>query len=88
MEECPSISETILGFTLRERSSVAQVCLRSWKRISGSPARLSSSLKERFLRYAASQAAPRHRNDESTGRRSAPTDYNACRRLLGTGQSC
>ena len=29
MVECPSISETIFGFTLRVSSSVAHVCLRS-----------------------------------------------------------
>ena len=49
MVECPSISETIFGFTLRV-SSVAHVCLRSWKRISGSPTRFSSGLNERRAR--------------------------------------
>src|SRR5215203_518406 len=51
IEEWPSISETILGLTLRERSSVAQVCRRSWKRVvEGRPAHLRSRAKERFLR--------------------------------------
>jgi hypothetical protein len=36
-EACPSISETILGFTSLPSSSVAQVWRRSWKRIGGSP---------------------------------------------------
>jgi hypothetical protein len=44
MDECPSISETIFGFTLRVSSSVAHVCRRSWKRISGSPACFRSGL--------------------------------------------
>lgn len=35
MLECPSISETTFGFTLRESSRVAQVCLKSWKRTFG-----------------------------------------------------
>jgi hypothetical protein len=43
--ECPSISETTFGFTLRVSSGVAHVCRRSWKRISGKPARLSKGLK-------------------------------------------
>jgi hypothetical protein len=50
MVECPSISETIFGFRLRVRSSVAHVCRRSWKRISGSPARFRSGLNERRVR--------------------------------------
>jgi hypothetical protein len=41
----PSISETTLGFTFLESKSVAHVCRRSWKRISGKPARLSKGLK-------------------------------------------
>ena len=36
--EWPSISETIFGCTLLVSSSVAQVCLRSWKCTSGTPA--------------------------------------------------
>ena len=39
MEAGPSISETTLGFTLRESRSLAQVCLRSWKRMGGRSAR-------------------------------------------------
>jgi hypothetical protein len=31
---------------------VAQVCRRSWKRISGRPAFLSSGLKERLTRFS------------------------------------
>lgn len=42
---CPSISETIFGWTPLVNSSVAQVCLRSWKRMSGRPARRSRGLK-------------------------------------------
>jgi hypothetical protein len=50
MVECPSISETIFGSTLRVSSSVAHVCRRSWKRICGSSARFRSGLKERRVR--------------------------------------
>jgi hypothetical protein len=50
MDECPSISETIFGFTLRVSSSVAHVCRRSWKRICGNPARFRSGLNERRVR--------------------------------------
>jgi hypothetical protein len=50
MVECPSTSETIFGFTLRVSSNVAHVCRRSWKRISGSPARFRSDLNERRVR--------------------------------------
>src|SRR4028118_1658336 len=46
MLECPSISETIFGCTPLVRSSVAQVCLRSWKRTSRTPARLRSGLHD------------------------------------------
>jgi hypothetical protein len=42
MLECPSISETILGCPPFASSSVAQVCLRSWNLMSGSPTRLRS----------------------------------------------
>ena len=35
MEEYPSIPETIFGWTPLVRRSVAQVCLRSWKRVFG-----------------------------------------------------
>ena len=45
MVECPSISETTFGLTFLVSSSVAHVCRRSWKRICGSPARLSRGLK-------------------------------------------
>ena len=50
MDECPSISETIFGFTLRVSSNVAHVCRRSWKRICGSSARFRSDLNERRVR--------------------------------------
>jgi hypothetical protein len=40
--ECLSTSETIFGCTPFVSRSVAQVCLRSWKRMFGSPARLRS----------------------------------------------
>ena len=50
MVECPSISETILGFTLLLSSNVAHVCRRSWKRISVGPARFRSGLNERRVR--------------------------------------
>ena len=45
----PSISETTFGFTFLESKSVAHVCRRSWKRISGKPARLSKGLKRRAV---------------------------------------
>jgi len=38
MLACPNISETTFGFTFLESKSVAHVCRRSWKRISGKPA--------------------------------------------------
>jgi hypothetical protein len=41
MDECPSISETILECKPFASNSVAQMCLRSWKRISGRPTFLS-----------------------------------------------
>ena len=37
MLECPSISDTIFGSTPLVSSSVAQVCLRSYKRTSRTP---------------------------------------------------
>jgi len=43
--ECPKSSETILGCTFFSKSKLAVVCLRSWKRISGSPACFSLVLK-------------------------------------------
>src|SRR5829696_1950903 len=49
IDECPSISDTIFGFTLRVSSSVAHVFRRSWKRFSGSPARFSSGLNFSFV---------------------------------------
>jgi hypothetical protein len=45
MVACPNISETTLGLTFFVSSRVAHVCLRSWKRIFGSPACLSKGLK-------------------------------------------
>src|SRR5215217_4947812 len=58
MVECPSISETIFGFTLRVSSSVAHVCRRSWKRISGSPARFRSGLNFCFVTARLSSGSP------------------------------
>jgi hypothetical protein len=49
MLACPDISETTFGFTFLESKSVAHVCQRSWKRISGKPARLSKGLKRRAV---------------------------------------
>jgi hypothetical protein len=43
----PSFSCTTLGYVPLDRSSVANVWRRSWKRIRGGPARCSSGLKER-----------------------------------------
>jgi hypothetical protein len=54
----PSISETILGLTFLARSSVAQVWRRSWKRIRGSWALLSSGAKDRFLRLEGFTSVP------------------------------
>jgi hypothetical protein len=58
IEECPSISETTLAFTSRPSSSVAHVWRRSWKRISGSPARFRSGLKERLRRFEGLMMVP------------------------------
>src|SRR5215207_6146424 len=58
LDECPSISETIFGFTLRVSSSVAHVCRRSWKRISGSPARFRSGLNFCFVTARLSSGSP------------------------------
>ena len=58
MDECPSISETIFGFTLRVSSSVAHVCLRSWKRISGNPTRLRRGLNFCFVTARLSSGSP------------------------------
>ena len=58
MEECPSISETIFGFTLRVRSSVAHVCRRSWKRISRNPARLRRGLNFSLVTARLSSGSP------------------------------
>jgi hypothetical protein len=44
--ECPSIPETLFGWTPLVSSSVAQVCLRSWYLVSGSPARLRSGFQD------------------------------------------
>ena len=49
---------TILGYTPLASSSVAQVCLRSWKRISGRPAFLSSGLNERRQRLCLFSGVP------------------------------
>ena len=58
MVECPSISDTIFGFTLRVRSSVAHVWRRSWKRISGSPARFRSGLNFSVVMVRLSSGSP------------------------------
>src|SRR5215218_4246373 len=49
MVACPSISDTILGLTLLDTSSVGQVCRRSWKRMGSNPAFSRSGAKDRFL---------------------------------------
>src|SRR5215211_7806656 len=46
----PRSSCTSFGCTPRPRSRVAQVCRRSWKRISGRPALLRRGLKDRLTR--------------------------------------
>ena len=53
-----SISETILGLMFLSKSSVAQVCLRSWKRILRSFARSRSDAKERCLRLVGFTRVP------------------------------
>jgi hypothetical protein len=58
MVACPSISETILGLTFLDSSSVAHVCRRSWKRIFGSPARLSRGLKRWVVKSRRSKGSP------------------------------
>ncbi len=58
MVEWPSISETILGFTFLASSRVAQVCRRSWKRISWSPARFSSGLNFSLVTARLSSGSP------------------------------
>ena len=58
MEACPSISETILGLTFLDRSSVAQVCRRSWKRMGSNPAFSRSGAKDRFLRLVGLTSVP------------------------------
>lgn len=57
MEECPSISEKILGLSLRESGSVAHVCLRPWKRMGGRSARPSRALRERVRRLDGQELA-------------------------------
>jgi hypothetical protein len=49
MVACPSTSETILGFMFLARSSVAQVCRRSWNRMVGSWVFSRSGANDRFL---------------------------------------
>jgi hypothetical protein len=46
MVACPKSSWTILGWTPWPKSSVAHVCRRSWKRMSGNPALSRSGLNE------------------------------------------
>jgi hypothetical protein len=58
MEACPSISETTLGLTSFESSSVAQVWRRSWKRIGGRPAFFRSGLKERLRKLEGLMIVP------------------------------
>jgi hypothetical protein len=50
------MSETILGLTFLDKSSVARVCRRSWNRMAGSPASSSSGAKYRSLRLVGSRA--------------------------------
>jgi hypothetical protein len=54
--ECPSISLTILSCTPFVSSRVAQVCLSSWKRTSGRPARRTSGSKCREQRFSPGSA--------------------------------
>src|SRR5918998_2631201 len=61
MVECPSISETILGLTFWDSRSMAHVCLKSWKRIGGRPARLSGALREWLRRFEGADALARRR---------------------------
>jgi len=42
---CPKSSWTYFGWTPWLKSSVAQVCLRSWKRTGGNLARFNSAAK-------------------------------------------
>jgi hypothetical protein len=58
MFACPSISETILGWTPCVRRSVAHVCLRSWKRMSGKPAFLSNGFQCLWWKLSASAGSP------------------------------
>jgi hypothetical protein len=57
MLECPNISEATLGLTFCVSRRVAHVCLRSWKRKCGSPARLRSGLNRREVRSRRSRVA-------------------------------
>src|SRR5215216_6858844 len=50
MDECPSISWTILGCTPLLRSKVAHVCLRSWNLLLGRFAFSRRGFQERFIR--------------------------------------
>jgi hypothetical protein len=58
MVACPNISETILGLTFLDSSSVAQVCRRSWNRIGGNPAGSSKGLKRRAVTYWRRRSSP------------------------------
>jgi hypothetical protein len=59
MEECPSLSETILGLTFIESRCVAQVCLVSWNRRSiGNPAFFRGGLKAPWARLPISSRVP------------------------------
>ena len=55
---CPNNSWTRFGCTLRAKSRVAQVCLRSWNRIVLSPARFSTGLEERLRRFEGLMIVP------------------------------
>jgi hypothetical protein len=67
MEERPSISEMTCGFMFFVSSSVAQVRRTSWRRISGSPARLRSREKERLRRFEGLIMPPASFEDEAAG---------------------
>jgi hypothetical protein len=58
-ETNPTTFETLtFGCTPRLRSKVAHICCKSWKRISGKPAFLSSGLKEFLTRFCGLKGVP------------------------------
>ena len=74
MSAWPRSSWTYFGLTPCLKRSVAHVCLRSWKRISGSPARRSAALKAR-LRLPPNSGVPTvEGNNKATQLRTVPAD--------------